>query len=413
MTHRLDRRQLLTGSGAALALATLPRTAAAQPTAINYWHHFTSQVEFDGMNAVLAAFAAKHPEITVTQENIPNPEFMTKVTAAVVSGSTPNTSQVTAERVADLVAMGAVVDLSDRVNGWAGKADYPDDRWSGITIDGKIYGVPSFAFVDWMYYRKDWFDEAGISVPTTYTEFFDAAKKITDRAKGRYGFALRGGPGGQKFIIDVLEAFGAPLVKNGEIGLDKAPAVEAITWYASLFKEGLVPPSAPNDGFRQLIEGFQTGQTAMLWHHTGSINDISSALKPGVQFGTATMPAGPAAHIARVAYAYNGAMSAKNADASWTWVSFWAEPEAALTFLKITGYFPASLALSKNELIVGNPIYAPAGKTLGFGQLPPRFAGLAGWSENVALPAFQRVLIGQATPEQAVDEMIAGLENAK
>jgi multiple sugar transport system substrate-binding protein len=410
---KLDRRQLLAGSAALVAAAGLPRIAQAQAASINYWHHFTSQVEFDGMNAVLEAFARKHPDIKVTQENIPNPEFMTKVTAAVVSGSTPNTSQVVAERVADLVAMGAVIDLSDRINGWAGKADYPEDRWKGVTLEGKIYGVPSFAFVDWMYYRKDWFDEAGISAPKTYAEFMDAARKITDPAKGRYGFAMRGGPGGQKFIIDVMEAFGAPVIRDGEIGLDKAPAVEAITWYASLFKEGVVPPSAPNDGFRQLIEGFQTGQTGMLWHHTGSINDISAVLKPGVEFGTTTMPAGPAARIARLAYAYNGLMREDNADASWTFASFWAEPEAALTFLKITGYFPASLTLTRNELITGNPIYAPAGETLGYGQLPPRFPGLAGWSENVALPAFQQVLIGQLTADQAVDQMIVGLEDTK
>ena len=49
---------------------------------------------------------------------------------------------VTAERVADLTAMEALVDLTDRVEGWAGKADYPADRWKGITKDGKIYGVP-------------------------------------------------------------------------------------------------------------------------------------------------------------------------------------------------------------------------------------------------------------------------------
>jgi multiple sugar transport system substrate-binding protein len=33
--------------------------------------------------------------------------------------------------------------------------------------------VPSFSFVDWMYYRKDWFDQAGIAVPTTLAEMPD------------------------------------------------------------------------------------------------------------------------------------------------------------------------------------------------------------------------------------------------
>ncbi|PRH83967.1 sugar ABC transporter substrate-binding protein [Labrys okinawensis] len=414
MTFAADRRAFLKSVAALVAAGALPRAALAQTANINYWHHFSSQVEFAGLDAVMKAFAAKHPAVKVTQENIPNPEFMAKVTAAVAADSKPDTSQVTAERVADLTAMGALVDLTDRVNGWSGKTDYPDDRWKGVTRDGKIYGIPSFAFVDWMYYRRDWFEEAGISAPKTFAEFLEAAKKLTDASKNRYGFGLRGGAGGQKYIIDVMEAFGAPLVKDGHIGLDKAPAVEAIKFYAGLFTEHKVaPPSAPNDGYRQIVEAFSTGQTAMLWHHTGSIKDIEKALKPGEQFATATMPAGPSARIARLAYAYNGLMKETNADAAWSWVSFWAEADAALAFLQATGYFPASAKLAQHAAITGNPIYAPAAEVLGYGQLPPSFPGLAGWSEGVALPAFQRVLIGQATAEEAVDEMIAGLEEAK
>ena len=63
---------------------------------------------------------------------------------------------------------------------------------------GKIYGVPAFTFVDWMYYRKDWFDEAGLAPPATMQDFAAAAVKFTDPAKGRYGFGMRGGPGGYK-----------------------------------------------------------------------------------------------------------------------------------------------------------------------------------------------------------------------
>src|SRR6185312_151757 len=158
------------------------------------------------------------------------------------------------------------IDLTERIDAWPGKADFPDDRWTGITVDGKIYGIPAFTFVDWMYYRKDWFDAAGLKPPTTYAEMTAAAKALTDPAKGRYGFAMRGGEGGGKYVIDVMEAFGAPLVgADGKIGLDRDAAIAAMTWYAGLLTtEHVVPPSAPNDGFQQVMQSFQTGQTAML-----------------------------------------------------------------------------------------------------------------------------------------------------
>ena len=83
-----------------------------------------------------------------------------------------------------------------------------------------------------------------------------------------------------------------------------------------------------------------------------------------------------------------------------------------VAFLEKTGYFPASSIAAKDERIGGNPMYAAAADTLGFGIPQPSFPGLAGWAEGTVLPAFQRVLIGEATPEQAVDEMIAGLAEA-
>jgi multiple sugar transport system substrate-binding protein len=57
-------------------------------------------------------------------------------------------------------------------------------------------------------------------------------------------------------------------------------------------------------------------------------------------------------------------------------------------------------------------MYASAAETLGFGIPQPSFPGLAGWAEGTVLPAFQRVLIGEATAEQAVDEMIDALATA-
>jgi multiple sugar transport system substrate-binding protein len=413
--NTISRRSLLKlGGGAAAASALMPRLAFAQGTSLSYWHTFTSQSEFAGLDDVLALFATGHPDIAISPEAIPNPEFMAKITAAVVSGSRPDVTSVSSERFQDLRAMDALLDITDRVASWERRGDFDDARFAPITHEGHVYGVPAFSFVDWIYYRKDWFDEVGIAVPTTMAELRDAAIKLTDEGAGRYGFGLRGGPGGQNIVINLMEAFGAPLQhEDGSISLDRDAAIAGIDFWAGLmFRDKAVPPSAPNDGFRQIIEGFQTGQTAMVYHHTGSYQDIASKLEPGVQFGTMAIPSGPAKRVARLAYAYHGIANEANADASWEWVKFWGEPDAAIAFLEKTGYFPASSVAAKDERISGNPMYASAAETLGFGIPQPSFPGLAGWAEGTVLPAFQRVLIGEATPEQAVDEMIDALATA-
>ncbi len=414
MPNQLTRRSLLAmGAGLAAGIAMGAQRALAAATSINYWHTITSQQVFVGLDKVMAMFAAAHPDITVVQEALPNDDFMTKVTAATMSKGQPDTVMIATERVADLVAMNALVDLTDRINNWPEKPNFPDDRWSGISVDGKIYGIPAFTFVDWMYYRKDWFDEAGLKPPSNFDEFRQAAIKLTNPGKNRYGFSMRGGSGGGSYIVNVMESFGAPLVTDGKIGLDRDKAIAAIKWYSGLFTtDKAVPPSAPSDSFQQIMQGFQTGQTAMIWHHTGSLVDMGHKLKEGVEFGTAAIPAGPVSRVARLAYSYNGLMKTDHEDAAFDWIAFWGEPDPAVAFLEATGYFPASPKVAQDQRIVSNPIYKPAVDTLGFGTLPPSFPGLAGWTDNVALPAFQSILIGRSSVEDAVDAMITGLSAA-
>ena len=73
---------------------------------------------------------------------------------------------------------------------------------------------------------------------------------------------------------------------------------------------------------------------------------------------------------------------------------------------------PASTVAAQDQRIVGNPMYKPAADTLGFGIPQPSFPGAAGWAQNTVLPALQQILIGQATPDQAADQIIEGLAAA-
>jgi len=404
----VNRRALLAGTG----LAAFARPSLAQASRINYWHHFTSTTEFKGLERVMALFRERNPGISVVQENIPNPEYLAKVTAAVLANARPDAAMVAAERANDLVAMGALTDLTARIRGWKRFGEYAPASWAGSTIDGKLYGVPAFTFVDWMYYRKDWFAEAGLQPPTTLAEFEAAAIKLTDPSKNRFGFSLRGGAGGFKYVLDIMESFGSPIVVDGKAAIDRAKAIEAVTfWSGLLTRHKAVPTSAPNDSYRQIMEAFKTGQTAMVMHHTGSLTEIAGAMKPE-QWATAMIPAGPAKRVARLAYLSNGVMNPARIDAAFDWVTFWAEPDPAIAFLEETGYFPSSPTVARDPRIIGNPVYAPAVDTLAIGSPPVAFVGGGGWMEQVVLPEFQKVLVGRATPAQSVDAMMAGLDAA-
>lgn len=417
----IDRRKLLgAGVGVAAAVSLRPALGFAQGSPvsgdiggdISYWHHFTSESEMAGLDLVTNIFEGEYPGAAVLSENIPNADFMTQFTTAAVGGSLPNTTMAAADRIPDMLALGGLVDLTERYNAWDGSAGIDPGLMTSATIDGQIYGIPAFLFIDWLYYRKDWFDEAGLAAPDTWDDLRTAAIALTDAANDRYGFGLRGGDGGQGAVQNIMRAWGGLSADDAGIPvIDRDKAIEAITFYAGLFTtDKVVPPSAPNDSYSQIMQAFRTGQTAMVLHHTGSLAEISADLDQGTEFMTALVPAGPALRVEGVSPLYNGMCKEDNGDTSWAWLTEWTTPDAAVAFLESTGYFPASSTAAQDERITGNPIYQAAIDAIPIGVGPLSFVGAPGWASTSVLPAFQQVLTGQATPEQAVDQMIADLE---
>lgn len=49
---------------------------------------------------------------------------------------------------------------------------------AGYAIDNKVLGIPMTAGYEYVYYWKDMFEEAGVTVPTTWTELEEVSKKL-------------------------------------------------------------------------------------------------------------------------------------------------------------------------------------------------------------------------------------------
>jgi multiple sugar transport system substrate-binding protein len=417
---RLRRRDLIrlaaiTGAGGALALRGLSRARAqdAPSGQISYWHHFTSETEMAGMERVLELFRTAYPEVEVVPETIPNADYMAKFTSAALADGLPDTAMVTVDRLPDMWGMEGVQPLNEWLDTWELKDAFPESVWSGATIEDQVYGVPAFMFVDWLYYRVDWFEEAGIAgPPATWEEFIDAAVKLTNPDQGRYGFGLRGGDGGEGITIQVMQAFGSPLVDDeGCAALDTAIAAEAMASYLGLFTEHqAAPPSAPGDSFGQLMEAFKTGQTGMIFHHTGSLTEIVDALGDTVM--TAPRPTASAGLVGTISPLFNGMPKTDNAEAAWAWITQWGQVDAEISFLEDTGYFPPNSQVANDERVTGNPLYAAAIETMNTAGLPPQFTGYPGWAKQTVLPAMQQVLLGEKTPEEAAEDMATGLQQA-
>lgn len=93
-------------------------------------------------------------------------------------------------------------------------SDFHTAGWRAAHWDGVPYGVPSQTTPELMFYRKDWFSEAGLNPPVTTDDVLTAAKAFHEPQNGRYGVAwnaARGTALGHTFIT-TCAAFGQPII---------------------------------------------------------------------------------------------------------------------------------------------------------------------------------------------------------
>ena len=176
-------------------------------------------------------------------------------------------------------SMKALEPIDSLIGGWAGRTDIADNIWKiNRGADGKQYYLPLQYVVLYLYYRPDLFAKAGLKPPTNFEDFRNAAKALTKDDIS--GFGLRGGAGGFDHWGPFVLGGGASFEKGGMV---TETALAANRWFVDLAtKDKVVPASAPTDSFRQIVDAFKAGRTAMTIHHVGSSNEIVGVLGDNV-----------------------------------------------------------------------------------------------------------------------------------
>ncbi len=115
-------------------------------------------------------FEAANPDVEVELNIFDHEGFKTTVRNFLTSQQPDVITWFAGNRMKTFVDRDLLEDVSDV---WAdnGLNETFSSSKSALTIDGKQYGVP-YSYYQWgVYYRKDIFDDLGLSVPTTWDEF--------------------------------------------------------------------------------------------------------------------------------------------------------------------------------------------------------------------------------------------------
>ncbi|MBO3751237.1 sugar ABC transporter substrate-binding protein [Streptosporangiaceae bacterium NEAU-GS5] len=150
------------------------------------------------------------------------------------------------------------------------KADYVPASWSDVTVNGKVYALPSDYGPSAMFYNKATFDKAGIDkAPVTWDEYYEDAKKI--RALGP-DYYIAQDTGDIFFLLSLIwQAGGRPFKVDGtkvHIDFTDPNTTRAVAFWQKLLDEKLLNTKITgwsDDWNRALNDGTLATQTMGGW----------------------------------------------------------------------------------------------------------------------------------------------------
>jgi multiple sugar transport system substrate-binding protein len=404
MTKTLKNKALLAALLACTALA-----GAAQAQEVNFWYHFDNAD--NPMSDLVAKFEAENPGIKINAENVPWNSYYDQLYSSIAAGTGPDAALVKLNAQPRLIEMGALESLEPWLKDWTGVSEIQDNLMNlTAAADGTHYYLPVQYVVLYLYYRVDMFKELGLTPPTTCEEFRDDAIKLTRDTNGDgqtdvYGFGFRGGKGGQDHWASFTLSRKGVGFGKGE--LTSEAGIAGTQFVIDLFqKDKVFPPSAPNDGFKEVIGAFQGGTTAMTIHHIGSSAQMVAAL--GDKVSAVPVPECGGGHWTSFGDESTAVFSAaQDKEAAWKWISFLSSPGNNAEFNKATGQLPVTKTDSASWDVHEKRFVEATVASLPFAQLLPNTTETADFTNTVWPVAMQRALIGEITATEMNTEIEA------
>jgi N,N'-diacetylchitobiose transport system substrate-binding protein len=184
---------------------------------------------------------------TLTIEEQSWTDALAKLTTALPDAdNTPDVVEIGNTWAPTFTNAGAFTDLSDMYDELGGDKLLPSFVEVG-SVDDQQFALPYYFGSRYMFYRKDVWEKAGITVPATLAEFNAAAAKL--KTDGQSGFYI-GGEDWRNGVSWVFANGGELAVKDGDdwkSTLSDPKTVEGLTQLQTLFADASLAPVTEAD----------------------------------------------------------------------------------------------------------------------------------------------------------------------
>jgi len=373
-------------SEAPSAASTAPSAAASDagytgPEATISYSIWGDPAEIKSQQAVVDAFHAANPKITVKPTVSDWDTYWEKLKGSIAGGAAPDVFAMDGPLFPDFQSRDVLLDLKPYID----KEGYDLGQLADAavadftTADGQ-YGLPRDLNVVTLYYNKKLFDEAKIPYPDgtwDWAKLVEVGKQLTKDTNGdgktdQWGLYTETSDMENYWSSLVWQNGGdimAPDGKTTVLGTDEAAGgiqfLQDLIW-----KDKIVPDPAL---FAETGDAFEQGKAAMEINGTWLVPTHEAA---GIDLGIAPLPKGPAGLATSInptgAVVFKGS---KNPEAAWAFVKYLSSPAAQTKLMELKASLPANkevLAGPYASSFVGAKVLADS---LAYAHLKPSFKG--------------------------------------
>jgi multiple sugar transport system substrate-binding protein len=303
----------------------------------------------EALEASIAKFNEKHPDVEVKITISPYGEYWTKLKTSLGGGSGPDVFWMNGPNFYQYTTTGLIKDLDPFIK----KSDnYNTENYYQTLLDlysyeGKLYAAPYFFDSVGLFYNKEMFDKAGVAYPDetwTWDDLEKVGKTLSNPDEGVYGYAGHTVIS-QEGYYNIIHQAGGHIISDDKTksGFDLPETKEAFHFLQRLIDEG-ISPSTQKQIETHPRDLFISNKMAMLPAVSTNSGLLYEAL--GENLGVAPLPKGKkaASIIHGIAWSMNA--KAKNEDLAWDLITALTNEEGNRAIAESGYTMPANKELS-------------------------------------------------------------------
>lgn len=400
---------MLAGCGNSEPTVTDPESAGGSEAAggettgaqeVELWCYWETEGHQVALQAAIDEYNASQSNYSVVAKYVPFADFKKQLSIGAVAEALPDMVILDSPDHASYASMGIFADLTDKIDVSA----YYQGPVDSCTYDGKLYGVPFGVNCLALFYNEDMLKEAGVEVPTTWSELQAAAETLSDGS--RYGFAfsaLQNEEGTFNFMPYVWSAKADYTNFNSEEG------IKALTFAQDMVTSGAMSKECINWTQGDVMNQFISGNVAMMVNGCWQIPTMRSEA-PDLNWGVSLIPMCDDGQYASAIGGENYAViEGGNVDGAVDFLNYMMDEAVVTELMNAFGYIAGIDAIAQNQF-EGDEDYLVFVEQMTYAKARGPHESWPSISDAISL-AFNQVMTETAAPADAAAEAQATIDS--